>query len=52
MMDNLFMEVRINGGETAETEEEPSVTPVILTFAGLAIAAAFLFLPKKKSKHK
>ena len=52
LMDNLFMEVRINGGETAETEDEPSALPVILTFAGLAIVAAFLFLPKRKTKRK
>ena len=50
LMDNLFMEGRIAGGETSE--EDPSSLPIILTFAGLGIAAAFLFLPKKKSKHK
>ena len=52
LMDNLFMEVRISGGETGESEEQPSSLPVILTFAGLGIAAAFLFLPKKKSQRK
>jgi len=49
LMDNLFMEGRIAGGEISE--EEPSSLPIILTFAGLGIAAAFLFLPKKKSKR-
>ena len=50
LMDNLFMELRIAGGETADSEEEPSSLPIILTFAGLAAAAIFLFLPKKKHK--
>ena len=50
LMDNLFMEVRIAGGETDTSEEEPSALPIILTFAGLGIAAAILFLPKKKHK--
>ena len=54
LMDNLFMEVRIAGGETdlGGEAEEPSALPVILTFAGLGIAAALLFLPKKKTKQK
>ncbi|MBE7001898.1 MAG: extracellular solute-binding protein [Ruminococcaceae bacterium] len=49
IMDNLFMEVRIAGGDTVE-EEETSVLPVVLTFSGLAVAAALLFLPKRKRK--
>ncbi|MBQ8359912.1 MAG: spermidine/putrescine ABC transporter substrate-binding protein, partial [Oscillospiraceae bacterium] len=51
LMDNLFMEVRIAGGETDAGEGEPSPLPIILTFVGLGAAALFLFLPKKKSKH-
>ena len=43
LMDNLFMELRVG-------ESSSSSLPIILTFAGLAIAAAFLFLPKRKRK--
>ncbi len=50
LMDSLFMEIRIAGGDVGEDEGGGSAWPVILTFAGLAIAAAFLFLPKHKSK--
>ena len=49
LMDNLFLEVRISGQQTEE-EEEPSALPVILTLSGLAVAAALLFLPKRKRK--
>lgn len=49
LMDNLFLEIRIAGQQTEE-EEEPSVLPVILTLSGLAAAAVFLFLPKRKKK--
>ena len=49
LMDSLFTEVRISGGET---EEGSSSLPIILTFAGLGIAAVFLFLPKRKTKRK
>ncbi len=48
LMDNLFMEIRISGEQVEEEEESPSVLPVVLTFAGLATAAIFLFLPKRK----
>ncbi len=51
LMDNLFMEVRIAGGETGD-EEEPSSLPVILTLTGLGAAVIFLFLPKPKPKRK
>jgi len=50
LMDNLFMELRIAGGENPG-EEAPSPVPIILTFAGLAAAALILFIPRKKSKH-
>ena len=49
LMDNLFMEVRIVG-QAPDEEETPSSLPVILTLAGLAAAAVFLFLPKRKRK--
>ena len=49
LMDNLFMEVRIAGGDIGG-DEEPSPLPVILTFVGLGAAALFLFLPKSKKK--
>ena len=49
LMDNLFMEVRITN-HGVEEEESTSSLPVILTFAGLAAAAIFLFLPKRKHK--
>ena len=53
LMDNLFMEVRIAGGQSnTEEGEDPSSLPIILTFAGLAAAALFLFLPKRKPKRK
>ena len=54
LMDELFMKLRISGGETdlSEEEAEPSALPIILTFVGLGAAAAFLFLPKKKYKKK
>ena len=51
MMDNLFVEIRIAGGEVAN-EEDPSSLPIILTFAGLAAAALLLFLPQKNHKRK
>ena len=51
LMDSLFMEIRIAGGDVGE-EDGGNAWPVILTFAGLAIAAAFLFLPKPKHKRK
>ena len=51
LMDNLFMELRIAGGENPG-EEAPSPVPIILTFAGLAAAALFLFMPKSKPKQK
>lgn len=50
LMDNLFMEIRISGQQTEETDEEPSALPVILTLSGLAAAAVLLFLPKRKRK--
>ncbi len=51
LMDSLFMEIRIAGGDVGE-EDGGHAWPVVLTFAGLAIAAAFLFLPKPKHKRK
>ena len=50
LMDNLFLEIRIAGQQTAEEEEEVSTLPVILTLSGLGAAAIFLFLPKRKRK--
>jgi spermidine/putrescine transport system substrate-binding protein len=50
LMDNLFLEIRISGQQTAEEEEETSALPVILTLSGLGAAAIFLFLPKRKRK--
>ena len=50
LMDNLFLEIRISGQQAEDEEEEASALPVILTLSGLAVAAALLFLPKRKRK--
>lgn len=50
LMDTLFMEARITGQNSDIGEDSPSALPVILTFAGLAVAAVILFLPKRKRK--
>ncbi len=50
LMDSLFMELRIAGGDVSE--EGGSAWPIILTVAVLAVAVAFLFLPKPKNKRK
>jgi hypothetical protein len=52
LMDSLFMEIRIAGGGVDEEDGGGNAWPIVLTFAGLAVAAAFLFLPKPKHKRK